>query len=205
MKRPLTSFGETTSDASFPAGNAIQRLLINDPAPITTIEAQVTVTEAEVQNCAANTSTGRSRAGIHASLFNDGSSTGAGDPTGDIRARIEKRRDSAGANTIRASIFRCGSAGCGTSATLTSFTFVTSWVFRVADTLRLEWDAAGDQVLFTVNGVENAALSYVGVSDANPPGSDFRQLEVRNDPENCTAGQRRASMTARFDNVMVNP
>jgi hypothetical protein len=46
--------------------------------------------------------------------------------------------------------------------------------------------------------------AYSGVSDTDPPVSDRKELRVQALPVNCTAAKRRTSMTARFDNVMLD-
>lgn len=212
LQLQLTSYGGTSSDTGLPPNSGILRLLINDPGPVTAMQAKVTVKSALTEHCEANTTPTRVRAGIRGSFFNDGSSSGAGDQTGDIRAQFEKRRTSTTGggftDSIRAFINRCSDADCDTSTTPASHTFTKVWAKNKPDTLKLEWDPANDRFLFTVNPgtaeEESQALSYT-VSDADSPGSAFRQLEVRNRAANCTAGRRAGSITALFDNVMINP
>ena len=172
------------------------------------MQANVTVTAALAEGCPANASATRARAQLHGAFFNDGSSTGAGDRTGDIFAIIEKRRASPAANTIRALVNRCIDPQCNDNINLATRIFVTGWTLGVADTLELRWDPDNDQFLFALNpgtaGEETAALAY-GVSDANPPGLDLKQLRVLNNVANCTEVRKSASITALFDDVMLNP
>jgi hypothetical protein len=204
----LTSYGETTSDIGSPADGGIMRLRINNPEPVTAMQGDVTVTRALAQGCPENTTASRVRAQLSGAFFNDGSSPGFGDQTGDVRASIEKRRDSTGADTILAVVSRCIDTGCDNTDTLDSFRFVTGWSVGVADTLGVGWDPANDRFIFSVNPgtttEETEALAYT-VSDANPPINAFKQLRILNSIANCTATRRRGSMTALFDNVMLNP
>jgi hypothetical protein len=95
------------------------------------MQGNVTVTSALVEGCPANTSATRVRAQLNGVFFNDGSSTGADDRTGDIRAFIEKRGASTGANTIRAQVNRCIDPQCDDQEVLASRTFVTGWTLGV--------------------------------------------------------------------------
>jgi hypothetical protein len=204
----LVDYGETTSDVGI-APSGIQALRVNDPSSVTAMQADVTVQNAVTQACAANASTGQARAGIFGTFFNDGSSTGPNDETGDIGVLFELRQRSGGTKIIRASITRCEDRGCDNSTNLDFHTFTKSWALGDVRTLKLEWDSANDKFDLTVNpgtaGAETAALSYSGVSDADPPVNDSKELRVEAVPVNCTAARRRASMTARFDNVMLDP
>jgi hypothetical protein len=208
LQLQLTSYGETNSDIGFPPNGGNQRLRINNPGAVTAMQANVTVTSATVEGCPANPDRTRVRAQLHGVFFNDGSSTGAGDQTGDVRAIIEKRRASPAANTIRAIVNRCIDPGCDNNETLASFVFVTGWTLGVGDTLELGWEPDNDQFLFAVNpgtaGEETVALAYT-VSDANPPVFDFKHLRVQNNVANCTEARKSASVTALFDDVMLNP
>ena len=212
LQLQLTSYGGTSSDAGTPLFNGQQRLRINSPGPVTIMQASVAVKSALAEHCEANTTPTRVRAGIRGSFFNDGSSSGVGDATGDIRAPFEKRRTSTTGggftDTIRAFILRCSDADCDTSTTLASHTFIKVWAKNKPDTLKLEWDAANDRFLFTVNpgtaGEESKALSYT-VTDTDPPGFAYRQLEVRIGAANCTPERRAGSITALFNDVMINP
>jgi hypothetical protein len=206
LQLQMTDYGETTSDVGT-APAAIQALRVNDPSSVTAMQAKVTVRSAVAQACAANTSTSHARAGIFGSFFNDGSSTGPEDETGDVRVLFELRQQSGGAKTIRASITRCDDAECNDATNIDSRTFTQRWEVGVSRILKLEWDAANDEFDLTVNpgtaGTETVSLSYSGISDADPPASDRKELRVQGLPVNCTAARRRTSITARFDNVML--
>lgn len=203
----LTSYGGTSSDRrTGAAGN--NRLRINDPNSVTAMQANVAVTESERQDCPANSTPTRTRTMLNGAFFNDGSSEDENDRTGDIIARIDKQGDSAG-NIITAVLLRCENPGCDDTSTLDSLIFATTWKFKIPDTLKMEWDPANDQFHFEVNPgtrrSESATLSYDGYPDDNPPVSSFKELRVQNQVANCTSERKKGSITALFDNVMVNP
>lgn len=208
LELQAVSYGEDTSDVGT-APSGIQALRVNDPSSVTAMQVRVTVQNALAQTCAANASLAQARAGIFGVFFNDGSSTGSEDETGDVRLLFELRRDSSGARIIRASITSCDDPGCDNFTVVDSHTFTTSWKVGVPRTLRLEWDQANDQFLVTLNpgtaGEETGTLSYSGLSDADPPVNDRKELRVQTIPVNCTASRTKASMTAHFDNAMLNP
>lgn len=141
------------------------------------------------------------------SFFNDGSSTGPGDRTGDILAVMQKRLDHNG-NQITVSLSRCTEPGCPTSTLLSSFTFTSTWTPGRAHTLRLEWDAAGNRFLFTVNpgksSEESTALTYTA-SDSLPPVVNFKQIRAQNRAANCLSERKKVVMQALFDTVKLNP
>jgi hypothetical protein len=173
------------------------------------MQAKVTVQSAVAQACAANSSAAIALAGIFGAFFNDGSSTGPDDQTGDVRVLFELRLQTTQTRTIQASITSCDDPGCDNFTNIAiPHTFTQSWAVGAARTLKLEWDPDNDQFLATLNpgtaGAETASLSYSGVSDADPPVNDRKELRVQNLPLNCTAARTKASMTARFDNVMLN-
>jgi hypothetical protein len=207
LRLRLTSYGEITSDVGSPADFGVLRLRINNPGPVTAIQADVTVTRAVAEGCPANPLDSRVRAQLSGVFFNDGSSSGPGDQTGDIRVSIEKRRDSFGADTIRALVTRCIDPECDNTENLRARTFDTVWSLGVPDTLGLEWDPNNDRFIFSANpgtpNEETEVLAY-NVSDDNPPINDFKQLRLVNSIANCTATRTRGSMTALFDNVMLN-
>jgi len=208
LRISLTTWGKTDSDSGT-AGSQSTRLAVTNPAPITIFQADVTVQNARVVGCAANVSSSRARAQVIGAFFNDGTSSGAGDRTGDILAGMQSHRDSILGDQILAFITRCTNASCSTSATLFFVTFAASWVQNVANTMKTEWDPGGNQFIYTLNpgpGQEQHSLGYA-FSDSNPPVLDFKQLAASNSAASCLPPANRgvATMRAVFDNVMVNP
>jgi len=208
LELSLTSYGSTGSDSGT-AGITSTRLGVTNPAAVTTLQAAVTVMSATVNGCAANMMTAtRARANLFGSFFNDGTSPGAGNLTGDIRAVLHKVRDSILGDRIEAFLNRCTDLACSSSTQLGFQVFTTVWEKEEADTLRVQWDPDNKRFLYSVNpgtgGEETIALGYA-VSDALPPVSAFKQLSVGSSVANCTTGRPSATIKARFDNVRVNP
>jgi hypothetical protein len=203
----LATFGGNSSDTG--TGTGRQFLLFANPAPITTIQAGVTVKTSLAEGCPANPTSTRARATILGFFFNDGTSPAPGDATGNVFAGIQKVKDSAIGNTIEAFFGRCTSDNCFFGATLASHTFTTTWADGVADTLRVQWDEVGNQFVLAVNpGIpseELATLPYAFPDSKPLQRFDQKDLRVNNSIANCTAGRKKASMKVLFDNVMVNP
>jgi hypothetical protein len=204
----LTLWGRTDSNTGN-AGNQSTRLAVTNPAPVTTIQADVTVKSATVVGCAANTTSTRARAQVIGGFFNDGTSPGAGDRTGDILAGTQHIRDTILGDQIAAFITRCTNANCSTFTSPFGITFTASWVQGVANTMRVQWDKPNKQFIYTLNpggSQEQHILTYT-FSDTNAPVVDFKQLAVNNSAASCTGPAPRtyATMKALFDNVMLNP
>ena len=84
----LTSYGKTDSDSGS-GGFAASRLRLNSPAGLSVLFVQITVQQAKAQPCANNLAASRPRARVNGAFFNDGSSSGPGDETGDLQVAIE--------------------------------------------------------------------------------------------------------------------
>jgi hypothetical protein len=89
------------------------------------------------QSCSANPSTGvRGRAQVIGSLFNDGTSPGAGDRTGDIFAGLQQILDTVLGAVFQPFLLRCTNASCSTfvavdpSAPLSFVTTFHQWRSR---------------------------------------------------------------------------
>jgi len=204
----LTGWGRTDSNTGN-GGSQSNRLGVTNPGPVTTIQADVTVKKATVVGCSANTTSTRARAQVIGGFFNDGTSTGPGDRTGDIYAGIQSTRDSLLGNPIEAFINRCTNANCSTFTTASAVNFTATWVQGVANTLSVQWDKPNKRFIYTLNpggSQEQHILTYT-LSDANAPVVDFKQLSATNSAASCTGPAPRtyAIMQALFDNVMVNP
>ena len=203
-----TTWGRTDSNSGN-AGNEFNALLVTNPAPITTIQADVTVKEVEVIGCAVNPTSTRARAQIAAAFFNDGGSTGPADRTGDVFATIQKTRDSITGDQMEAVITRCSNAACTATNALGFRGFTTPWTAGDADTLTLQWDQPNHQFVYTVahkKANEVITLAYAN-PDFNGPVLNFKQLAANNSVASCLAPASRtsATMEAHFNNVMVNP
>jgi hypothetical protein len=200
----LTTYGNMSANSDAQQGRF--GLALANPVPVTAMAATVTVLSAEAEDCADNPSVSRARAQLLGFFFNDGSSTGSNDRTGDILAGMNKDRDRDGRSLV-AFISRCVDAGCTSSPTLVSHVFETMWSPRHPDSLHLQWDRDGHQFRYTVNpgtpGEETVALAYAA-SDVLPPVLAFKALRVSHSVANCMEARKQASMAATFDDVLLN-
>ncbi len=203
----LNQYGLNNSDSGSSQG-AI-RLLVTNPTPITTWQATVTVVSAVVETCSTNPGTGNVRAGaeIYAHFFNDGSSTGPGDLTGDMVTGIQQDLDGTLGDVFKAVSSRCANSSCSSFQSLGFQVFTTTWALNQPQTLTLTWDAAHKQFIYSVKPVngstETITIPYTQ-SDSTPPVLGFKVLEAQNRAVNCNGSQKHAFMDALFDNVMVN-
>ena len=208
LRMDLVMYGRTDSDIGV-AGNATNALNHTNPSAVTTIQADVLMSNVELVACAPNTSPTRAQAGINGFFFNDGTSPGAGNRTGDISAGIQKVQDTKLGDQTELFIARCTNSDCSAITTLASTVFTAAWVMRVVDTVRLQWDQPNQQFVYTLNPAgpspETKTLSYT-VTDTNPAVVSIKALSVSNSAANCLSGPRTSSyIKAYFDNVMVNP
>jgi hypothetical protein len=200
----LTTYGNMSTNSDAQHGRF--GLLLANPVQVTAMAAKVTVLSAEAEDCIANPAMSRARAQLLGVFFNDGSSTGPNDRTGDILAGMNKDLDRGG-RSIVAFISRCLDASCTSSPTLVSHAFETTWSPLQTDTLQLQWDREGHQFLFVVNPgtteEETAALSYPA-SDALPAVQTFKAIRASHSADNCMDARKQVSITAMFDDVLVN-
>ena len=200
----LVGYGSSTSDTGAPShGTGIG---VTNPGPVIGLEARVTVVYAAVGGCVANPTAARARAQVIGAFFNDGSSAGLGDRTGDILAGIQKQQDSVTGARIAAFISRCANAACTNVPGVSSQLFVTTWNVFQPDVLRVEWVPEDNKFVFTVNpdalGEEIIELLYV-FSDSGLPALDFKNLSLNHTTPNCLGDRQKASMYVLYDNARV--
>jgi hypothetical protein len=215
----LTSYGKTASNAGS-RGGASNRLRLNDPADLTQLRARVTVQQAGAQPCAANTTaSSRARVRFIAAFFNNGSSSGPNDQSGDVQATLQMVLDSGHGATPSSRVFeldviRCTNPNCSTATSLApTVTFAHTWTTGQAVRIALVWDKPNHQIVGIVNrglsSQEVQSVSYLPVSDGcspapcTPPGGDLKELSVTTLEANCTAARRMSQITALFDNFFA--
>jgi hypothetical protein len=179
------------------------------------IKARVTVQDAATQDCAANSGPlTRARAQINGWFFNDGSSTGSTDSTGNIVAGFQLTKEGDGSNQVQGFLLRCTNSTCGTFETpagIANPTFLTAWSPNTPLVLKLRVDRANGKVKFLVTNpniagsAESAVIDYLGiVNDAGPAtNGDFKVLRVQNSVKNCLGDRKQVMMDALFDNIAV--
>ena len=203
LQMRLSQYGRSDTDAGGARGATI--LNVVNPVPITTLQANVTVNNAKIQDCLVNFGPGTASAGIIGLFFNDGTSGGPSDQTGNIGAALRQVRDAFGNFTFLGTITRCTNPDCSTASVVGSAPFAATWALGETHKLRLTWDAANDQFVFLV-APETESIPYVLTDTAPPVALNFKALSVDTFAENCASGgQKRASIDVRFDDVRVNP
>ena len=158
--------GETDSNT----GSRTSSTFLNfaNPASIVQIEALMGVLDVQVEQCPANATPSEARLLIAMTAFNDGSSTGPGDRTGDYNALVQAVRrsnsaDPAGILRVEGRLTRCQNAACSTEEQIVGPKDLgVSLAIGVAFTMRLIWDAPNNRFLAGVNANANVALPYDG-------------------------------------------
>lgn len=211
--------GQTDSDSD--RRTSVLRLHFANPASITDILAQFKVTKVVVTDCLANSTPSKARpAGFVFATFNDGTSGGPADQTGNIFGGIQAVRLSHYSGTpppngkLAVEIFvdRCTDAECNNSVDLAATTIMDPanlaqpLLVQVGKpfTFGARWDPDNDQFLFEVNGGGEVALSY-GALTVNPAVQPFGNLFVRHSTANCTAGPTVVETTTELGTVITNP
>jgi hypothetical protein len=218
----LTSWGSAESDS----GSILSRQGLNitqlgtpgGSGSITGLKARVAIVNAKAQDCPSNPETSAPSRGdtqVIGAFFNDGTSTGPSDRTGDIIAVFVLEKAPGGVNRIGASVNRCPNATCSPGSSVIGSlpanpaTFATTWSLGQPLILKLIWNPIVGQFTFTVKnpttqGTEAKSIVYSpSVSDAASPVLDFKSVRVLNRVENCASGRKRVQMEARFDAVEV--
>ena len=185
LRMQITQYGRSDTDAgsSFGANN----LNVMNPVPITALQAIVTVTNAKAQACATNVGLGNTAAGLLGVFFNDGTSTGPSDQTGNITAHLHQVRDALAGFVFRAFLIRCTDTTCSNQETVIGTQFNSTWALGQSRKLRLTWDAANDQFIFLASP-ETVILPYVLNDSAPPVAQNFKTLSVDAIPANCNGG-----------------
>jgi hypothetical protein len=205
----MTQWGANNSDVGGVAG--INALSVKDPAVIMGMEARIAMRRAEAEACPANPSVvTQSRARMLAGFFNDGSSTGPGDRTGDIVADIETVLDAGVGQVIRAVMFRCSDSSCRAGDSVVISTFTTTWQFKRPHAVRIVWDPANKKFGYAMKpktGPEEVLEIPYTYDDSRSPGGKFAQLQARLSVPDCNGSRKHATIefTADYVNILVTP
>ena len=218
----LLNWGSEADDTGF-SGSGATRLRHPHPELIHGMQAEITVVQATAQGCVENPNQATALAEIQGQFFNDGSSSGAGDQTGDVRARLRKRVGSSlNDRTIQLSAFRCNDHDCNSTTNLDGvvpFNFLTPsltpWTFGQAHVLRLLFDQSNHKFTAAVLSSTGKVILeshdipfFIGglpLSDTAAPVAPLVEIRVQGNNVNCTAGATITAIQALFDNVAVTP
>jgi hypothetical protein len=199
--------GETDSNT----GSRTSSTFLNfaNPASIVQIEALMGVIDVLAEQCQANDTPSEARLLIAMTPFNNGSSTGAGDRTGDYNALVQAIRrsnsaDPAGILRVEGRVTRCQNPACSSERDIVAPKDLgVSLAVGAAFTMRLIWDAPNNQFLAGVNA-NSVALPYAPANDAQPAVQRSAGIEIRNTTANCSAGSTEADLEAGVGTVRTS-
>jgi hypothetical protein len=199
--------GETDSNTGL--STSVNFLNFTKPAPIDEIEADLGVLDVLVNGCPANNAPSEARLVITMTSFNDGSSTGSSDRTGDYVALIQAFRrsdsaDPAGIFRVEAQITRCQDASCSTGQQIVPPTDLGVRVpVLTLFTMRLIWDGPNNRFLAGVNLNPNVALPY-RASDGLAAVGPSAGIQISNSTAKCTAVPTVADLAVGVGQVRTN-
>jgi hypothetical protein len=206
--------GQTASNTGRPFfNNALDPttsfLPFTNPDAVSQIKTQFVVPSMKLTGCAANSMPSRIRpVRIVLFIFNDGSSTGPGDRTGDHFGTIQAVRDSdttdpPGRLRVEAFVSRCSDPACNNSTTVVENDPPETVQVNTPFTLQVVWDHLNHQFLASVGKNALVAQPYAA-SDLLPAALPFVNMSVANSPANCTAGATTADATTAVRKVSTN-
>lgn len=199
-------YGDTGSNSG--TRGAINRLRHTNPAAVTAMEADLTVSEIDLMGCLGNPAPGSVRFTLEGFFFNTSvpvTGSHANDVTAGIRVfRRSNSTDPPKVLTVEAFFFHCLNDPCssiGTSVSQTLGAVTQGKKTRI----RVRWDAANDRFAFVLDENPEVFLNYI-LSDISAPGNDSKIMDVTNFAQNCTvATLPSAFMEVLLDEVRVNP
>jgi hypothetical protein len=184
--------GQTSSNSGLVG--AMQAFRVSNPSAINKIKVKFEVKDSDVIGCEANSLATRIRpAAISLDTFNDGSSTGPSDLTGEHFVRVMVNReafttDPRGMLTVAAFLFRCIDAVCSNAySTVFNLDFGKVWV-GIPFSLRVSWDESNHRFLVGYNHSPDVILAYNPSLNAKPPVGPIADFHIQLVNANCEAG-----------------
>ncbi len=147
---------------------------------------------------------------IDFTAFNDGSSTGPGNATGDIFVRVNANREASSADpvnelTVGAFIYRCIDAACS-NALSSIFVLDMGRVFvGVPFTLRATWDPQASRFLVGLDDAPDVSLAYPPSLNVQPPRVPFSVIRQQNVNANCPTQFTVTDSTLKVREIRTNP
>jgi hypothetical protein len=216
--------GYAEGGAKARSGLRINHVALSDHRPVVTaFQARVTVANASIPMpdliCHPR-DLGTARAELFGHFFNDGTSAGTGDLTGDVFVLVRLSRqvqstdgeDDVLRNVVETQTGRCNNPDCSRVRWGATTTFERTWEIGVAHVLTIVWQAASDAFAVTVAGggvTESRTVQYT-FADTTPARGYVYDLRVETRPRRCyitVASDQvphEVSIDARFDNVQLN-
>jgi hypothetical protein len=198
--------GETGSDVGT---NFSSNLLnVTNPTSVDQMEAEFTVSNVTVTGCEANPAPSTAgAAGVVLARFNDGSSSGPGDRTGDYFALIQAQRNSIfgppGALSIATNLLRCDDPGCF-AISLPPFGILGTVEVGASFRLRIIWDSTNNQFVFGLDDNPDEVLSYDPKINAQPAAVPFGSIQIGHRTANCAVGPTVADAETEVGQVRTN-
>jgi hypothetical protein len=200
--------GFINSDTGFADGASI--LSTTNPTQITQMAADAKIKKYETHECAANPRLTRVRTiRLEIIKFNDGSSTGPTDRTGDHLGRVQVVRDSDSPDPPEilqaiGSIHRCQNPDCSDQKRFGGEHPLGPVSVGKLHQVRVIWDKPGHQFLFGLNTNADVPIPST-VSDSAPAVFPSATVEQRATPANCTSQRIVTDSTNRVYKVYTNP
>lgn len=184
-------------------------LLVTNPLSVDQLEAEFQVKALTVTGCPANPTASRARAArLLITRFNDGTSTGPGDRTGDHFGLIVARRDSnateePGILLVSGSVLRCTDPGCTDTSDVAFIVLPQTVQVGEPFTLRLIWDQPMRRFLLGVGTDPEVPLNYAA-SDTAPAVLPFAGVQIAHTAANCRAGPTAVDAETEVGVVQTN-
>jgi hypothetical protein len=208
----------STSDDNSDATTCSTRLIMQDGASVTAMQALVQPTALAQGRCLGN-DVGTTWIRLGGAFFN-GSTIAPSNQVNDVQAHISLRRDAnsidpAGVLTIEGVVFRCTAADCGTYVFVTTTGADNPLVLGTIAVkkkvqLSIAHDPANNRFIFTQGAGKKAVqkeIVYIDTLQENfPPYSangGLKRLEVRHSLANCSPMPTSGWARAYFDNFYI--
>ena len=178
---------------------------------IMAIQALVEVVDFNATPCAANSNVTETRVELASAFFNTGAAPPPpGNATNDVYARIfmvRRASDPPNVVQVEGEVLRWSTPSC-----FFPFSFFQRKSLGAAltcpgricppQTLLVQWEPNNNLFRFR-RGATEQTIAY-SFSDAQPPGSLFKSIDVTSNVENCTAVRQQGLMDVLIDNVSVD-
>ena len=167
------------------------------------------VIDLSLSECLANSTPSKARVVIALTSFNDGSSTGPSDRTGDYNASVQAFRrsdsgDPVGTLRVEGQVTRCEDSTCSTEQQIVAPTNVGALVtVGTTFTMRLIWDAANHRFLAGISPRPDVALSYAA-NDGTRAVRPSAGILISNSTATCTAHSTEADLSIGLGQVRTN-
>jgi hypothetical protein len=200
--------GSTSSNTGFI--NGYHRIYAMNASNINQIEADIKIKSSTITGCAENPGSTRIRpAAISLNKFNDGSSTGQEDMTGDHIVRVLVNRESVSSDppgifTTQAFLFSCTDSDCINGVSIAQALDMGKVRAGKWFTLRAIWDESNNRFLVRLNNGPDVILSYDSKLNSGPANTPFADVRMQMVAGNCVDGPTEMEAEIIVDQVRTN-